>query len=63
MDYANWRNHKGYIVVRVRSGLFGRIRYSVRQGSQLLGAFSDPIRAELFVDECTREGGARKPGT
>jgi hypothetical protein len=51
MDYAQSRYQKGYIVVRVRSGLLGRLRYSVHRGSRHLGAFSDPIRAELFVEE------------
>ena len=51
MDYANWRNQKGYIIVRMRSGLLGRTRYSVLRENRLLGVFSDPIRAELFVDD------------
>jgi hypothetical protein len=63
MDYADWRNHSGYILVRVRSGIFARIRYSVLQGDRVLGIFSDPIRAELFVDElCARDRLERRAG-
>jgi hypothetical protein len=58
MDYADWRNHSGYILVRVRSGMFGRMRYSVLRGKSVLGTFSDPIRAELFIDEALARGRA-----
>lgn len=55
MEYASWRNQRGYIIVRTRSGLFGGPRYSVLQGTRQLGDFRDPIRAELFADSLNEQ--------
>lgn len=56
MDYAQWRNHRGFIIVEDRTAIFGRRRYSVWRGTELRGLFADSIRAELFIDGSIEAG-------
>jgi len=50
MEYAEWRNHRGCLIVEGRTPILRRRRYSVWKDGAMVGTFRNTILAELFVD-------------
>lgn len=54
MEHAQWKFYRGHMIVERRSGLFGRKRYDVWKGGEIVASFRDGVRAELYVDGLPR---------
>lgn len=50
MEYAEWRNHRGCMIVETRTLVFRRRRYSVWRHGLRIATCHNSVLAELHVD-------------